>query len=98
MKTARATVYQHGSTHVDVILHGRGWLAEVQLWDGARWPKIVRRWYAAGRRWIPWFSLERQVQRAVTTVIERPLDGATRRALLADLVSVRRRLRWELRG
>ena len=61
----RIDIYTHGEARVDLKTHPRNWFALIRVWDGARWPKVVRTWRAKMRRWIPWFSLERQVVRAV---------------------------------
>ena len=61
----RVDIYKHGDARVDLKVHRQDWFAVIRVWDGARWPKVVRTWRARMRRWIPWFSLERQVVRAV---------------------------------
>ena len=61
----RVDIYKHGDARVDLKVHRRDCFAVIRVWDGARWPKVVRTWRARMRRWIPWFSLERQVVRAV---------------------------------
>jgi hypothetical protein len=61
----RVDIYKHGDARVDLKTHPQDWFAVVRVWEGARWPKVVRTWRAKMRRWIPWFSLERQVVRAV---------------------------------
>ena len=42
-----------------------GRFAVVRLWRGSRWPKLEASYLAAMRHWIPWFSLQHQVLRAV---------------------------------
>ncbi len=61
----RIDIYTHGDARVDLRIRPRNWFAVIRVWDGARWPKVVRTWRAKRRRWIPWFSLERQAMRAV---------------------------------
>ncbi len=61
----RVDIYQYGDARVDLRIRPQAWFAVIRVWDGARWPKVVRTWRAKMRRWIPWFSLERQVVRAV---------------------------------
>ncbi|MCZ6857372.1 MAG: hypothetical protein O7F70_05190 [Gemmatimonadetes bacterium] len=61
----RVDIYKHGDARVDVKVHPRDWFAVIRVWDGARWPKLIGTWRGKTRRWIPWFSLERQVVRAV---------------------------------
>lgn len=61
----RIDIYTHGDARVDLKVHPRDWFAVIRVWDGARWPKVVRTWRARARRWVPWFSLEHQAVRAV---------------------------------
>lgn len=61
----RMDIYTHGDARVDLKVHPRDWFAVIRVWDGARWPKVVRTWRARARRWVPWFSLEHQAVRAV---------------------------------
>ena len=61
----RIDIYTHGDARVDLKAHPRDWFAVIRVWDGARWPKVVRTWRARMRRWVPWFSLEHQAVRAV---------------------------------
>ena len=61
----RVTVYRAASAHVDIKVRPRARFAEVRVWRGSRWPDLVSRYYARLRRWIPWFSLERQALRAM---------------------------------
>ncbi len=61
----RVDIYKHGDARVDLKVHPRDWFAVIRVWDGARWPKVVRTWRARRRRWVPWFSLEHQAVRAV---------------------------------
>ncbi len=62
---ARTDIYRRGDTRVDVKLRPRAWFARVRFWSGGRWPRVEKTWYARSRRWVPWFSLERQAVRAV---------------------------------
>jgi hypothetical protein len=64
-----------------------GWFAEVRLWRGFRWPTLVVSYWAAVRRWIPWFSLRRQVLRAVEHADQFEDLHLTRREVL-DKVAV----------
>lgn len=82
----RATVFREGASHVDVKMPSSGWFGEVRAWRGQRWPDLEKVWYGRLKPWIPWFSLERQVLRAIEHVTQRPPTGADREA-------VRRRLR-----
>ena len=61
----RIDIYKHGNARVDLKVDSRDWLAVIRVWDGARWPKVVKTWRARMRRWVPWFSLEHQAIRAV---------------------------------
>ena len=61
----RAEIYRHGDARVDLRIRPDAWFAQVRVWNGVRWPKVERTWHARMRGWIPWFSLERQVVRAV---------------------------------
>ncbi len=61
----RVTVYRAASAHVDIKARPGARFAEVRVWRGGRWPDLVSRSYARLRRWIPWFSLERQSLRAM---------------------------------
>ncbi len=61
----RGDIYRHGDTRVDVKFPAKGWFARIRVWNGARWPKLERTWYGRTRRWVPWFSLERQAVRAI---------------------------------
>lgn len=65
---ARAVVYRGSGEHVDIQMRPSAWFAEVRLWRGLRWPSLERRWLAATKPWVPWFSLERQVHRAVREI------------------------------
>jgi hypothetical protein len=64
-KEIRADIYRHGNARVDLKVRPKAWFAHVRVWNGARWPKVEKAWRARVRGWIPWFSLERQVVRAV---------------------------------
>ena len=61
----RVTVYRAASAHVDIKVRPGSRFAEVRVWRGGRWPDLASRYYARLRRWIPWFSLERQALRAM---------------------------------
>jgi hypothetical protein len=61
----RATVFREGASHVDVKMPSSGWFGEVRAWRGQRWPDLEKVWYGRLKPWIPWFSLERQVLRAI---------------------------------
>jgi hypothetical protein len=67
-KTIRVTVFRTANVHVDVKLRSPGWFAEVRVWRGTRWPDLHARFRARVRGWFPWFSLRRQVSRAVKHV------------------------------
>lgn len=64
-KDTRTDIYRHGDARVDLKIRPAAWFAHVRVWNGARWPKVERTYHARLRGWIPWFSLERQVVRAV---------------------------------
>jgi len=64
----RVTVYRAASAHVDIKVRPGARFAEVRVWRGGRWPDLVSRSYARLRKWIPWFSLERQALRAMELV------------------------------
>ena len=61
----RVTVYRAASAHVDIKVRPGARFAQVRVWRGGRWPDLVSRSYARLRRWIPWFSLERQALKAM---------------------------------
>lgn len=61
----RTEIYRHGDASVDLKVRPNAWFVHVRVWNGARWPKVERTYYARVRGWIPWFPLERQVVRAV---------------------------------
>ncbi len=63
--SARTDIYRHGDVAVDVKISDGGWFAVVRVWHGTRWPKVVRTWRVPLKRWLPWFSLQRQAVRAV---------------------------------
>ncbi|UCG85423.1 MAG: hypothetical protein JSW71_16020 [Gemmatimonadota bacterium] len=67
-KTIRVTVFRTANVHVDVKLRSPGWFAEVRVWRGGRWPDLQATFVARVRGWLPWFSLRRQVGRAVEYV------------------------------
>ena len=67
----RTDIYRHGDLRVDLKVDPRGWFVRVRVWSGGRWPKRLRTYLAKNRRWIPWFSLERQAIRAVEHVNRR---------------------------
>jgi len=67
-KTIRVTVFRTANVHVDVKLRSRGWFAEVRVWRGTRWPDLQARFVARIRGWLPWFSLRRQMHKAVEYV------------------------------
>jgi hypothetical protein len=86
----QATLFRHGTSHVDVKLRPSAWFGVVRVWQGGRWPELEKIWYGRLRPWLPWFSIERQAVRAVEYVTQRPL-------IAADQTVVRRRLRAALR-
>jgi hypothetical protein len=61
----RVTVHRTANWHVDVKVRPGARLAEIRAWRGERWPDLQKTWHARMRCWIPWFSLRRQVVRAV---------------------------------
>ncbi len=63
--SARTEIYRYRDTRIDVKLRPKAWFARIRLWSGGRWPRVEKTWYARARRWVPWFSLERQAVRAV---------------------------------
>lgn len=65
LPSTRADIYRHADVRVDVKIGARGWFAVIRVWNGTRWPKVERTWRAGVKRWVPWFSLERQAVRAV---------------------------------
>lgn len=67
-ETIRLTVFRTANVHVDVKVRSGGWFAEVRVWRGSRWPTLEASYLAAIRHWVPWFSLRRQVLRAVERV------------------------------
>ena len=84
----RTEIYRYGDTRVDVKLRARAWFAQVRFWSGGRWPRVEKTWYARTRRWLPWFSLERQAVRAVEHANRRshaflPRDDVRRRVKAA---------------
>ena len=86
----RTEIYRHGDARVDLKIRANARFAHVRVWNGARWPKVEKTWRARVRGWIPWFSLERQVVRAV--------EYANRRAaVLVPRDEVRRRVRNALK-
>ncbi len=86
----RIDIYTHGDARVDLKVHPRDWFAVIRVWDGARWPKVVRTWRARTRRWVPWFSLEHQAVRAV--------EFANRRASVhVPREEIRKRVRGTLK-
>ncbi len=85
----RVTVFQDGAAYIDVKLPLSGRIGLVRVWRGTRWPALERTWYARLRPWIPWFSLERQVMRAIEYLLDHPPSDA-------DQVRVKRELRAAL--
>lgn len=79
------TIYRSGMRYVELKLSGMASFAEVRVWRGHRWPDLERVWYARMRRWIPWFSLERQALRAVEYVAHAPPSTAERAALTREV-------------
>ena len=67
-KIIRVTVLRTANVHVDVKLRYPGWFAEVRVWRGTRWPDLQARLVARVRGWLPWFSLRRQMGKAVEYV------------------------------
>jgi len=65
-EAVRATVYRDTNVRVDVKAAREAWMAQVRVWRGTRWPELVGVWRARMRWWVPWFSLERQVVRALS--------------------------------
>jgi hypothetical protein len=61
----RAEIYRYDDARVDLKMRPGEWFARIRVWDGGRWPRVRRTWHARLKPWIPWFSLERQVVRAV---------------------------------
>lgn len=85
----RADIYRYGDARVDLKIRPGGWFARIRVWDGRRWPKVERIWRARLKPWIPWFSLERQVVRAV--------EYANRRAsVYVPREEIRKRVRGAL--
>jgi hypothetical protein len=87
---ARVIVYRGSGEHVDVQIRPSAWIAEVRLWRGLRWPSLERKWLAATKPWIPWFSLETQVHRAVRQVTGGRLTLLMAQEIRAALERVRR--------
>lgn len=88
----QATLYRHGAAHVDVKIRPSAWFATVRVWRGERWPDLERTWYARVRGWIPWFSLERQVWKAVAYLAQARTTYLTAQEVGATLERVRRDL------
>lgn len=81
----RTTVFRQGASHVDVKLPLSGWFGVVRAWRGERWPDLEKVWYGRLKPWIPWYSLERQVLRAIEHVTQRPATKADRKAVQLKL-------------
>ena len=62
---SRTDIYRYGDVRVDVQVRPKAWMARVRFWSGRRWPRLEKTWYACTRRWLPWFSLERQAVKAI---------------------------------
>ncbi|NIM51262.1 MAG: hypothetical protein GTN62_15080 [Gemmatimonadales bacterium] len=80
-ETVHSTVYRDNTARVDVKLRASSWFAQVRVWRGRRWPDLERTWYARTRRWIPWFSLDHQVARAVEYVNQHKKNQLTSREI-----------------
>ncbi len=63
--TIRLTLYRGSDSHLDLKVVPGARFAAIRLWRGRRWPNLERVWRARMRRWIPWFSPERQILRAL---------------------------------